>query len=75
MTDGPVVCWYVSMSDPSPSITTGAGPDDDPDPETCVYLFLTHGAAVDWITDNGYGGVLAPIPVTVSHDVPVANCG
>lgn len=69
--------WYVGTSggDPSPSITTGAGPDDTPDPETCVYVFLTRGAAVDWIRSNGYAGTLEPIECWVEHPSALAGGG
>lgn len=61
-------CWFVSIdADPSPSIETGVGPDDDPDPETCVYLFLTHEAAEKWIANNGYGGTLTPVEVLLTE--------
>lgn len=62
--------WYVGTRTPSPSITTGVGPDETPNPETCVLAFLTEDAALDWIATNGYGGTLEAIECLVWH-VPV----
>ena len=63
------IFYYVGLK---PGFRQGLGPND-PDPDTAVLVFLTSGAASQYIVDNNLEAYAHVYPVTINSDPVVVD--